>query len=394
MDLAALIAPVPVERFTAEHFGRAPLHIPAPEGSTRRALLSWDRLNALLAVRSHWSEANIKLIMNSRPVQPDLYIDRVETLEGPLRRADPAKVDLFLAMGASMVGNAIEDVSPEARAVAASLSDTFSGRAGANLYCSYRSVQAFASHCDLHEVFAVQCEGEKVWNIYADRAAAPVAHIAGDDAQAVIDRAKGPLLMQVRMRPGDTLYIPRGFYHDALASSDASLHLTFAVAPHTGRILFRLLEEMAMGEQAFREYLPDAREADGAALASRLDALAERMAEIVRSGGFRTALANRQRALVDPDHRLSLPQRPRLSFYARSDRPAEIAGGESPAVKAGGAAIPLGRNEEAARWLLSRPAFPVEELFARFPWLDREELRVLVAALAGAGLLYPYEPKV
>ncbi len=60
------------------------------------------------------------------------------------------------------------------------------------------------------------------------------------------------------MRPGDVLYLPRGWYHDALAVDGPSLHVTLSVTPLYGRILFRLLEPAAMQDPAFRAWLPPA----------------------------------------------------------------------------------------------------------------------------------------
>ena len=212
MDFAEFIAPMSVETFTSDYFGRRPVHI---EGeSPRRELLSMARLEELLSVRPHWTADNLKLILNSRPVLSEHF------LEGT--RADPAKVQLFLSMGASLVGDHIEDIDPQVRHAASMLSEQFAGTAGANVYCSFKGIRAFDSHCDLHEVFAVQLEGEKVWQIYENRAEAPVEALEGESAQAIIDRAKGKVMMTVRMRPGDLLYIPRGHFHDALADSSAS----------------------------------------------------------------------------------------------------------------------------------------------------------------------------
>ena len=50
----------------------------------------------------------------------------------------------------------------------------FAARASANVYCSFKGVQAFQTHYDLHDVFAVQAEGEKTWRIYESRADTPV----------------------------------------------------------------------------------------------------------------------------------------------------------------------------------------------------------------------------
>lgn len=296
-------------------------------------------------------------------------------------------------MGASLVADMVEEIAPEVRAVTGMLSAQFAGRAGANAYCSFQGVQAFGSHCDLHEVFAVHCEGEKGWRIYENRALAPVEPVLGDDAQRLIDSVKGRVLMDVRMRPGDLLYIPRGFYHDALASSEASLHLTMAVAPHSGRVLFRLLEELAMQDPEFREYLPDAAAGGDAELRSRLDALADKVAAMMRTPRFLTEVATRQRSLTSPPYRFDLPNRPVLQFFARTDQPARVVRRDDGVflhVRDGEA--PLGALGDATDWLLTLPAFSTEQLLARYPWQPVSELRALVDLLRQFTLFEPYTP--
>jgi hypothetical protein len=393
MDISALFAPMAVDDFFADHYGRAPVHIARSGFPGGSAPLDWPRLNTLLALRSHWVEANIKLIMNGVAIEPQFYMDETPTRAGPTLRADPAKVGVFLAMGASLVADSIEEIEPRVREIADLLAAQFGARAEANAYCSFQNVQAFASHCDLHEVFVLQCEGEKDWNIYANRAAAPVETLTGDDAQAVIDAAKGEVLMRVRMRPGDLLYLPRGYYHDALASSEASLHVTFSVAPLTGRILFRLLEALAMEDEAFREYLPDGRRGD--ALAERLDSLAERVARLVRSGRLRTELESRQRALVRPTEATNLPQRKPLSFFARTQRQAELRrDSDTVTLLSGTDRLDVGALHGAVEWLLDRPAFSLEEMAARFPACDAAALRDCIEALVQMGLVFRYKPEL
>jgi JmjC domain len=398
VDFAELIAPMPVEAFMGDHYGRRPVHIPAGEGSPRASLLSWSRLNALLAVQSHWTEPNINLILNGAPIDRDHYMEDMLTSLGRRRLANVARVEAFLAMGASLVANAVELVAPEVRALTDMLADRFSGIAGANIYCSFHGIQAFPSHCDPHEVFAIHCAGEKVWRIYENRAEAPLAEPGGDvEMQRLIDAAKGRVLTEVRMRPGDLLYIPRGFYHDALASSAESLHVTLGVAPHSGRILFRLLEEQALAERAFREYLPDAREAGGATLGRRLAELADRIGAIMRSPAFLAEVAGSQRKLARPGHVPWLPRRAALEAYARTSRPAAAIRRESGAtleVGEGGGAHPLGGLAEEAEWILARPAIVMQELAARYSHRGEEELRALVALFVKLDLLRRYEPEV
>lgn len=394
MRFEDLIAPLSTEEFLGDWYGKRPLHHRAGNAQLR-GLMGWNRLNELLGLPSHWSEANTKLIINGVPVGGEHYLDSVETLGGVVRRANPAKVDLFLQMGATLLAGAVHEISPEVRALAVSLSEQFGGRAEANAYCSFKGVQAFKSHFDVHEVFAVQCEGEKVWNLYENRADAPIESPRGINAQAVIDAGKGRVAMQVRMQPGDMLYIPRGFCHDALASSGESLHVTFSITPLDGRALFGMLEEEAILDPAFREYLPDARGSNGRDVTERLTSLGERMMQILTSRGFATRLGHRQRQLVERSVAFTLPERRRLDFYARTQQPIELRReGSMLLLTSAGRSLSLESAAPAAEWILDQAGFSLQQLAATFPYLDEAGLREMVLTLEGMGIIYAYEPEI
>ncbi len=395
VDLSELIAPLAPEQFLADYWGRKPVHIPAPAGSRRAAVIGWERLNQLLGIRSHWGPEHIKLLLNSAAVPPDFYMDQVPGRGGARQLADPAKVETFLAMGASLVADSVERIAPEVRALTDGLARQFAARVDANLYCSFRGIQAFGSHCDLQEVFAIHCVGEKRWRIYANRAENPLEPLTGDDAQARIDAAKGPVLMDVTLRPGDVLYIPRGYFHDALASYTESLHLTIGITPHSGKLLFELLQEMALRDPAFRAYLADARAQGGQALAAQLAAFGERLSELARSRAMLEEVAIRQRQLAAPGRDLALPERPALEFYARTDRGGAVVWLETGAVlRTGAGDQPLGPIADAADYALTRPAVSVQELRARFAHHPEAEIGGLIALLARLGLLQPYRPEL
>jgi cupin superfamily protein len=397
VDFAQFIAPLPVDRFMAEYFGRGPVHIRASGNAPRREIMTWPRLNTLLALRAHWTEANLSLVRNGRAILPDSYLEEIPGATGPIRLASPAKVEAFLAMGASLVANSIHYVSPEVRQVTDLLADRFAAQAGANLYCSFEGVQAFTSHYDAHDVFALHCEGEKVWRIYRNPVENPLQRDLLDTAAVERDNAaKGEVMLEARLRPGDLLYIPRGFFHDALAASGESLHLSLSVKAASGAELFPLLKEAALREPAFRAYLPDAREADGAALRLHLDGLAGRVAEILRSPAFHAEVADSQRAAMRPAYATSLPSRPTPEFLGRTRRPAMIEHRDGGAVlvapdSAEGEA-PLGALAEAAGWVLTRTIFSLQELIARHPHQDREEIRALAGTMARLGLVQPCKP--
>jgi bifunctional lysine-specific demethylase and histidyl-hydroxylase NO66 len=389
MDFAEFIAPMTVETFMSDYFGSRPVHI---QGETARAgLLSTTRLEQLLAVLPHWTEDNLKLILNSRPILGEHFLEKAD-VNGDRHRADPAKVQLFLRIGASLVGDHIEDVDPVVRQAAAMLSDQFAGTAGANVYCSFQGIRAFNSHCDLHEVFAVQLEGEKIWQIYENRAEAPVEELKGGNAQAIIDQAKGKVMMTVRMQPGDLLYIPRGYFHDALADSSASLHLTFGIRPLDGRYVFRLLEELAVKDRQFREYLPDGR-ANSEGLRAHLAGLADELAAVIRSPLFETLLTNRQRALVIRADSVDLQDRGKLDYYAATGQRGELVWARDGIVlRHARGEESLGASGEAMEWVLDQQAFSLQQLQANFRWLSEEEAQRLVEFITRTGLFAAYEP--
>ena len=82
---------------------------------------------------------------------------------------------------------------------------------------------------DTHDVFALHCDGEKVWNIYEAFEDNPINHPIFKSN--VEERAKkaGKIIDKVVMKPGDILYIPRGKFHDALASKSGAIHIAFGI---------------------------------------------------------------------------------------------------------------------------------------------------------------------
>jgi ribosomal protein L16 Arg81 hydroxylase len=84
----------------------------------------------------------------------------------------------------------------------------------------------------------VQIEGEKTWRIYE-----PVVELPIESQPFSAEQHKDKLRLhrEVLMQPGDTLYIPGGFPHEAVSHGSRTLHVTFAAL--TMRVV-DLLEHM------------------------------------------------------------------------------------------------------------------------------------------------------
>ena len=98
---------------------------------------------------------------------------------------------------------------------------------GANAYLTPpNSSQGFAPHWDDIEAFCLQLEGQKRWKVYAPKFKLP--RVSSEDFTSE-DLEDMELVLDVTARPGDLLYMPRGWIHQACTlkgSEDHSLHLT------------------------------------------------------------------------------------------------------------------------------------------------------------------------
>ncbi|WP_396595411.1 JmjC domain-containing protein [Brevundimonas sp. R86498] len=370
-NLAELLDPVTPEAFHAEHRSR-PLHIPAADGGRKRAILDWSCFNGLLSQTSIWTSASLRLVRNGETVPAEHYCTVAHTQSGKIMRPCPARVNVQLATGASLVANDIQRLTPDIAALCDDLGQAFAGLVAANAYCSFGGVQAFQTHYDLHDVFAIQTEGEKVWRLYANRADDPVEPPPHADPREYFAATRGPLMQEVLMRPGDVLYLPRGWYHDALATDGASLHLTLSVTPLYGRILFSLLEQAAMQDPAFRAWLPPAGAEAGAALSRHIEGLVKRLTEIALSPFLHDEIAMAQTRLVPRPAGYALPARTVLTLY----RPTGLLGPRF----SGPVAVAMG-------WALSQPQFALEDLIAQFDSISEDALRETVASAERTGVL-------
>ncbi|WP_298162370.1 cupin domain-containing protein [Brevundimonas sp.] len=369
-SLDDLLAPITPEVFHADYDDRKPLHIPAAPGAPKQTLLDWERFNALLDQTSIWTAHSLKVLYNGQRVPPPRYCHDAATGSGVAHRPSPAKVKVLLAQGASLVLDEVQDLVPSIRALTPALGRAFAGQVSANLYCSFGGVQAFGTHFDLHHVFAVQCEGEKVWTLYSNRADAPTTFpIDSEETRAALAASRGPVMTQVRMRPGDVLYLPRGWYHDALATEGASLHVTFSITPADGRTVFEVLKRLTEDDATFRHFL---RPAGGPVLKAQLTDLGRRLSALAASDLFVDEIAMAQERLVPREPGYALPDRPPLTLYARGQGPA-------PAVTGPAAA--------ALDWALQQPRLALEDMIAQFDFVPEADLRAMVDAAIGTGAL-------
>ena len=139
----------------------------------------------------------------------------------------------------------------------------------ANAYYSPAAAQGFSIHHDTHDVLILQVAGSKRWRVYGPALELPLKSQPWSSAR---DRA-GPLLQEVTLEAGDTLYLPRGFPHEGMTSDRESLHLTVGLHQYTRLDALRAALESCADDVEFRRSVP----ADGTLPTDLLERLAARL---------------------------------------------------------------------------------------------------------------------
>ncbi|MDE0779253.1 MAG: hypothetical protein OSB67_00750 [Alphaproteobacteria bacterium] len=392
-SFADLIAPMGEDVFFAEYHDKKPLHIKASSPDKLDDVMTWDTLNRLLNMTAIWSPHSLKLFLDTKPVLVDQYcrqaIDR-NGLMGP--QPDAGKVKSWLRRGASIVANDIDTLTPGLISAANAMESRLGGKVQSNLYCSWDQHQAFPTHFDTHEVFALHVAGEKVWRIYEGRLDSPIAN----DAFLSLDeeyhlKNRGEVAQEVTLKPGDVLYIPRGLYHDALASSDGCIHISFGVTHIVGFDVLSLLFERAMTEPLFRQNIPS----DSNDTRQWIDSMVTRLSEISRSEDvwsgierFQDTFQYHRGGFNLPDSALEADPTDRFSISASGLKMLRKDGHSILQSAKGSVPIPEGVVDQVA-WILKKRDFSGHELAAAFPTMPADSCSKLVRDLVGMRVLSP-----
>lgn len=162
----------------------------------------------------------------------------------------------------------------------------------ANAYLTPTSAQGFSVHHDTHDVFVLQVAGSKRWRIYE-----PVVELPLKDQRWTAETGPvGPAVAELTVQPGDTLFIPRGWPHEAAAAEDESLHLTAGVRPPTRVEALRdALDGCAAEDVEFRRSL----RAGEALPAGLLDRLQEQLRPEAVAARARRRFVDSRRPILD-----------------------------------------------------------------------------------------------
>jgi len=170
-----------------------------------------------------------RLVRDGATLPPSTYCRRAgighRTLTDVIQ---PNRVLELHAAGATMVVQGLQLSDPHLARVANNLALDLEQPVQVNAYLTPEAATGLELHFDYHDVFVVHLEGSKRWRVWEplERTRLPVR--AAGVTMPTLDELGSPALDRT-LRPGDVLYLPRGFPHAAETVDAAAAHLTIGV---------------------------------------------------------------------------------------------------------------------------------------------------------------------
>ncbi len=384
-----LIDPILPTTFFTEFYERQPLLIQRQQPSKFQALLTIASIDRYLATSTP-CRPDVFLVDAARDLKPEDY-----AFPEPPNRIDLPRAYQLFATGATISLSQLHERLPPLAALCRAVETTFSSHFQTNIYLSPPHAQGFKTHFDSHDVFVLQVSGSKLWTLYDTEVVLPLRGQVFDPDK----HSAGPPTREFTLHAGDLLYCPRGLFHSARSTDEASLHITLGLIGKTwADAMIEAMSAACLTSPAFRANLPvgfanadfDATEAtvtfralvDAFAREAQLAPILERMTEDFvssRRPAFHGCLQEVVR--TEPTIESKIAPRPNLVYRLREENEALVLSFGSSEIT-----LPV-FTRDAVQFALDGP-FVVSSLPGQ---LDDAGKVVLVRRLLREGLLMRYD---
>ena len=267
--LALTLDPVDASTFLAQHWERRPLVVARDDRGRFRHILAPPDVEKLVC-ETRIRAPGFRLVKEGAQLPLAGYTEDIEWRPGSFSGTPLVeRVAEELGRGATLVLQALHLHWPAAALYCRALEASLGCPVQANAYLTPATSRGFAVHHDTHDVFVLQVSGRKRWRVYEPVLELPLKHQRWSPRLG----DPGPPVDEFTLEAGQTLYLPRGWPHEATTSDDESLHLTVGLHPTTRMDALRMALDSCADDPEFRRSLP----ANGTLPEDLLERLAARL---------------------------------------------------------------------------------------------------------------------
>ena len=219
-DFARAIAPMTPQTFLAEVFEKRHLVIHRDDPTYFADLLTVSDIDAVLTGTMLPAD-EMNMVNTGRPIPAENY----STAAG---HVDPVRAAQEFAAGGTIILPGLQRRLPRLAAYCRALEQVFSCDLQTNIYFTPDNAQGFRTHYDSHDVIVLQVHGSKTWKIYESALELPLR----SQPFSPEGFTPGKVIDEFVLHAGDMAYVPRGLVHDAIATTEMSLHITTGLLGH------------------------------------------------------------------------------------------------------------------------------------------------------------------
>ena len=247
-NLSRLLEPVSAEHFFQESFEKQWLHVQRDDPMRFADLVTFEDVERVVTTLSPPCPERLQVVSGARKIALNEYTY-------PTGVPHPGHVFSLYRDGGTIILAGLHMYLPKLFDLVRGLEFELSCRAQTNVYVTPGGNQGFDAHYDNHDVLCVQVTGAKQWDFhdYEPKLELPFMGEAFDHGQFTPTRRIGTL----RLRAGESLYIPRGVMHEARANDEPSIHVTIGFFMRSwSELLLEAVARLAKSHRGLRESLP------------------------------------------------------------------------------------------------------------------------------------------
>lgn len=249
-SLEKILFPYDIALFYREYFEKKPLLIQRNNEAYFSGILDIENVNEYLEKKDIRYPA-LRLVKEGFELPQNAYLKDVPFGSQVFDKlVDNDKMFYHFAEGCSIVLQAFHRTFIPLTRFVQHLEKYFNFPLQTNIYLTPASARGFNAHFDNHDVFLLQVYGSKIWKVYDSPVYLPTKPF--DKKKWV---ATAPII-DVELKAGDTLYMPRGYVHEGLTTNSASMHITLGLLTYKWIDMLRLLLAGADEIKQCRETLP------------------------------------------------------------------------------------------------------------------------------------------